>query len=111
MALLAPALQAQNEFDKYGPFGSQVFTDLKEAVKMEQKVYKMDLSYQQLDPKLYEKLPKISDLQALKLSGNGVTTYPPGFEKLNNLFYFASYNNKFQTFPRGLKELYNLHYL
>lgn len=27
--------KAQNEFDKYGPFGSQVFTDLKLALDVE----------------------------------------------------------------------------
>jgi hypothetical protein len=32
----------QNEFDKYGPFGSQVFTDLKVALEIEKNVYKMD---------------------------------------------------------------------
>lgn len=103
-------LRAQNEFDKYGPFGSQVYTDLKEALKIEKKVYKVDLSYQKLDPKVYEKLASLSDLQALKLSGNEITTYPKNFETLNNLLYFASYNNKLSTFPE-LKGLYNLQYL
>jgi len=101
---------AQKEFDKYGPFGCQVYTDLKEALKIEKKVYKVDLSYQKLDPKLYDKLASLSDLQALKLSGNDVTTYPKNFESLSNLLYFASYNNKLSSFP-PLKGLYNLAYL
>ena len=101
---------AQNEFDKYGPYGSEVAKDLKEALKQERKVFKMDLSYQALDPKLYEKLSKLSDLQALKLSGNGVTNYPPGFENLSNLVYFASYNNKLNTFP-NVSNFGNLQYL
>ncbi|MBC7696653.1 MAG: hypothetical protein H7141_14545 [Burkholderiales bacterium] len=104
--------QAQsNEFDKYGPFGSQVFTDLKVALDIEKNVYKMDLSYKKLEPKLYAKLGKLKDLQALKLSGNEINTFPPGFGDLSNLLYFASYNNEFTNFPTDLKKLGNLNYL
>lgn len=103
-------ISAQNEFDKYGPFGSIVYTDLKEALKIERKVYKVDLSYQKLDPKVFEKLPALIDLQALKLSGNDVNSYPKGFENLVNLMFFASYNNKFTEFP-AVKGLHNLQYL
>lgn len=101
----------QNEFDKYGPFGSQVFTDLKVALEVERNVYKMDLSYKKLDPKLYAKLGKLKDLQALKLSSNEINTFPPGFGDLYNLLYFASYNNEFNSFPSDLKKLGNLNYL
>ena len=104
-------VQAQNEFDKYGPYGAEVFKDLKEALKTDKKVYKMDLSYQVLDLKLYEKLPKLVDLQALKLSGNGVSTYPIGFESMSNLVYFASYNNKLTSFPPKLQNYRSLQYL
>ena len=102
--------QAQNEFDKYGPFGSQVFTDLKVALDVEKNVYKMDLSYQKLEPKLYSKIGKLKDLQALKMSGNEVSSFPEGFSNLANLIYFASYNNEFSEFP-DLKKLGNLNYL
>lgn len=108
---LSLALTGQNEFDKYGPFGSMTYTDLKEALKIEKKVYKLDLSYQKLDPKLYDKLSKITDLQALKLSTNELTNYPDNFDALYNLIYFASYNNKLTTFPPNLKPFSNLHYL
>lgn len=101
----------QNEFEKYGPFGSQVFTDLKVALEIEKNVYKMDLSYKKLEPKLYAKLGKLKDLQALKLSGNEINSYPPGFSDLYNLLYFASYNNEFSSFPPDLKKLGNLNYL
>lgn len=103
--------KAQNEFDKFGPFGSQVYTDLKLALEIEKNVYKMDLSYKKLEPKLYAKLGKLKDLQALKLSGNEVTTFPPGFGDLSNLVYFASYNNEFTALPLDLKKLGNLNYL
>jgi len=93
----------QNEFDKYGPFGSQVFTDLKTALDIEKNVYKMDLSYKKLDPKLFLKLGKLKDLQALRLSGNEINTYPPNFGDLTNLIYFSSYNNEFTSFPPDIK--------
>lgn len=103
--------QNQNEFDKYGPYGSQVHTDLKVALDIQKNVYKMDLSYKKIDPKLYLKFGKLKDLQALKLSGNEVNTYPPGFSDLYNLMYFASYNNEFTSFPPELKKLVNLNYI
>lgn len=103
-------LSAQNEFDKYGPYGSEIVKDLKEALKLERKTFKMDLSYQVLDPKLYEKLSKLTDLQALKLSGNGVTSFPPGFENLSNLVYLATYNNKLTAFP-NVTNFRNLQFL
>jgi Leucine-rich repeat (LRR) protein len=102
---------AQNEFDKYGPFGCQVYTDLKEVLKTDKKVYKIDLSYQKIDMALYEKMDKLTDLQALKLSSNGVTDYPKNFQALFNLTYFASYNNALTQFPPDLKPFSNLHYL
>ncbi|MDF2453234.1 MAG: hypothetical protein K0S26_2738, partial [Bacteroidota bacterium] len=88
-----------NEFDKYGPFGSQVHTDLKVALEIEKGVYKLDLSYKKIEPKLYVKLGKLKDLQALRLSGNEINSYPPGFSDLYNLVYFSSYNNEFRSFP------------
>lgn len=101
----------QNEFEKYGPFGSKVYTDLKTALDIQKNVYKMDLSYQKLDPKLYAKIGKLKDLQALKLSSNEIKTYPPNFGELSNLIYFASYNNEFSSFLPELKNLYNLNYI
>lgn len=101
----------QNEFDKYGPLGSRVYTDLKEALKINVGVYKMDLSYKTLDPKSYEKLSTLKDLQALKLSGNNVTDFPKNMGDLYNLVYFASYNNPFTGLPNDFKKLVNLYHL
>lgn len=101
----------QNEFDKYGPLGSRVYTDLKEALKINVGVYKMDLSYKTLDPKSYEKLSTLKDLQVLKLSGNNVTDFPKNMGDLYNLVYFASYNNPFTGLPNDFKKLVNLYHL
>ena len=109
--VLSQVCFSQSEFDKYGPFGTQVYTDLKMALDINTNVYKMDLSYKKLDPKLYAKIGKLKDLQALILSGNEVKTYPIGFSDLYNLLYFASFNNDFTSFPLDLKKLVNLNYL
>lgn len=113
-ALLCAAplvLSAQKEFDKYGPMGCEVFTDLKAAVGIEKKVYKLDLSFKKPEQKLYDKIGKLTDLQVLRLSSIEVTSYPKTFDALFNLVYFASYNNKFENFPTNLKPFANLHYL
>jgi len=99
------------EFDKYGIFGSKVYTDLKLALDITKNVYKMDLSYQKIDPKLYPKISKLKDLQALKLSGNDINQFPGDFTDLYNLQYFATYNNAFTQFPENLKNWANLSYL
>jgi leucine-rich repeat protein SHOC2 len=109
--LVCSFLFSQKEFEKYGPMGAQVWVDLKEALKVEKGVYKMDLSYKKLDPKLFEKLGSLKDLQALKLSGNEIKDYPKSFADLSNLVYFATYNNQFRKFPPELKRYYNLTHL
>lgn len=102
---------SQKEFAKYGPMGSRVYVDLKEALNVSAGVYKMDLSYKKLDQKDYQKLSKLRDLQVLKLSGNEITEFPKNFGDLFNLVYLASYNNPFTVFPEDLKKLYNLCHL
>jgi Leucine-rich repeat (LRR) protein len=100
----------QDEMEKYGPYGTPVYTDLKTALSIERYVYRLDLKYQKLEPKQYEKMHKLTDLQALRLSGNEVNDYPKNFDALVNLAYFATYNNKFKSFP-VLKSFSNLQYL
>lgn len=104
-------LFSQKEFDKYGPAGCVVYTDLKEALKIETRVYKLDLTYKKIEPKVYEKLYKLKDLQALKLGSNELTDYPKNFDALTNLVYFASYNNKLTSFPPNLRPFGLLYYL
>src|ERR1700741_782382 len=104
-------LASQGSFEKYGPMGAQVYTDLKTALKVEKGVYKMDLSYQQLEPKLFNKIGKLKDLQALHLTSNSVNTWPEDIGKLSSLVYLASINNEFNSFPKDLKYLSSLMYL
>jgi leucine-rich repeat protein SHOC2 len=109
--LIPGTLFAQKEFEKYGPMGSKVYVDLKEALKVEAGVYKMDLSYKKLDPKDYARLSKLKDLQVLKLSGNEVTEFPKNIGDMFNLVYFCSINNYFTGFPSDFKKLQNLYHL
>lgn len=109
--VVSTGLLAQKEFEKYGPMGSRVYVDLKEALSVGAGVYKMDLSYKKLDQKDYQKICKLKDLQVLKLSGNEVTEFPKNFGDLFNLLYFASYNNPFTAFPEDLKKMYALNHL
>ena len=98
-------------FDKYGPYGAPVYTDLKTALKDEKAVYKLNLSYQPVDVKLWPKLPTLSNLQALHLQSISVNQWPADFSKLINLVYLGSYNNEFTGFPKDFKNLGGLMYL
>ena len=111
LILFSTTLLAQKEFEKYGPMGSKVYVDLKDALAVGAGVYKMDLSYKKLDPKDYQKLYKLKDLQVLKLSGNEVLEFPKNIGDMFNLVYFASYNNQFTAFPPDFKKLQNLNHL
>jgi Leucine-rich repeat (LRR) protein len=98
-------------FEKYGPYGAQTYKDLKSALKVSSDVYRMDLSYQTVEPKLFNKIGKLKHLQALQLSSNGLEQFPPDFSKLSSLMYFASINNNFSAFPKNMHGLHNLTYL
>jgi Leucine-rich repeat (LRR) protein len=99
-------------FDTYGPYGVFVYNDLKEALKDEDKVYKMNLSYKPIEPKLWPKITKLKNMQALNLQSVSVNTWPPDFTaSLRNLVYLASYNNEFKAFPEKMGALTNLMYL
>ncbi len=111
LSLVCGTTLAQNEFDKYGPMGCQVYTDLEEALKAKGRVYKLDLNLKPITKKQYPKLSELKDLLALRMRGNGVTTYPENFNKLVYLSYFASYANALTAFPTNLKTFFNLEYL
>ena len=115
LGLLFSKIQAQEPiktaFDKYGPYGAPVYTDLKIALKAEKAVYKLNLSYQPVDIKLWPKLTTLINLQALQLQSVSVNQWPADFSKLTNLVYLGSYNNEFTSFPKDFKNLGGLMYL
>jgi len=98
-------------FDNYGPYGATVYTDLKTALGIEKNVIKLDLGYTPIDPKLWLKISKLKDLQALNLQSVSLNQWPADFSQLFNLVYLASFNNEFKTFPDKIGMLSNLMYL
>lgn len=102
---------AQVAFDKYGIYGAVAYKNLETALPIEKGVYKLDLSHQPIDPKLYVKISKLTNLQALLLSENHLDHWPNDFYKLNNLVYLGSINNPFTNFPKEIKMLSNLMHL
>lgn len=109
--LFAFGSRAQNEFDQYGPYGANVYTDLKQVNGVEKHVYKLDLSYQALDSKNLSKLQNLENLQVLRLRNNGISRHPDNMEKLVNLIYFSSYNNPLTDFLPKPQAYRSLHYL
>jgi Leucine-rich repeat (LRR) protein len=110
-SLIVFQTKAQSEFEKYGPYGAQVFTDIKTAAAAEKQVFKLDLSYQNLDAKSLSRIQNFSNLQVLRLRNNAISVYPDNMEKLVNLMYFASYNNKLNSFLPKPQAYRSLHYL
>ncbi len=108
---ISHAVWAQSAFDKYGIYGAEVYKTLETAIGMEKGVYKLDLSYQRIDPKLFPKISKLSNLQVLRFTSNNIDHWPEDFSKLNNLVYIASVDNAFTGFPHDLKKLSNLMHL
>jgi Leucine-rich repeat (LRR) protein len=102
---------AQNPFDLYGPFNSEVYKDLKSAIANSKNVFKLDLSYQNIDQKSFEKIGKLSQLMNLQLNSNGITHLPATFCDLHNLVYFSSLNNPIQNWPCSFFNFPNLQYL
>lgn len=102
---------AQTPFDIYGPFNSEIFKDLKSALKAPSLVYKLDLSYQNTEPKLFQKIGTLKNLMNLQLNSNGLSELPTSFCELHNLVYFSSLNNPIKQWPCSFLNFPNLQYL
>lgn len=97
---LACAQREIDPFDKYGPPGV-VHTNLKEALKESNSVYKLQIENQPFDLKLLPKLGSFPQLQALELNSNGLTQLPVELKNLKNLVYFATIANELTSLPKG----------
>ncbi|TND05549.1 MAG: hypothetical protein FD123_3629 [Bacteroidetes bacterium] len=117
--LLLPAfhLSAQPVDNPKDPFsfigGAEVFvhTDLKMALKDPERVYKLDLTGQVFEPKQLAKVPKLVNVQAIRLGENGFKTLPAVFTGLPSLIYFSSKNNALDSLPRDFSLLRELRYV
>jgi Leucine-rich repeat (LRR) protein len=101
------AQQDVDPFDKYGPPGV-AYTNMKEALKDADKVYKLRIHDQPFEPKILPKLGSFSQLQALELASNGLTQLPVEFKNLKNMVYFASIGNALTTLPQGFSGIADL---
>lgn len=101
------AQQDVNPFDKYGPPGG-VYTNLKEALKDADVVYKLRIHDQLFEPKLLPKLGSFSQLQALELASNGLTQLPVEMKNLKNMVYFASIGNALTALPEDFSNIADL---
>lgn len=102
---------SQAPFDSYGPFNSEIYKDLKTALKNTNQVYKLDLSYQNIDVKLWNKIGQLKNLMNIQLNSNGITTFPNSFCELHNLVYFSSLNNPIEHWMCSFVNFPNLQYL
>lgn len=102
-------LEAQNDLPplkKYGPFGSQIYTNLNDAVKDAKNAYKLDLTDQFIDwNKDAKKLVKLEQLQAFQLGNNSLSYLPAEISSLRNLIYFSSRFNPLVSIPKEFGNL------
>jgi Leucine-rich repeat (LRR) protein len=99
--LFSISLTAQDEqdpFEKYGPPGF-IYTNMKEALKEAKLAYKVKLEHQPIDIKTLPKLGKLTQVQVLQLTANGITEFPEEMKDLKNLVYFSCVSNDIRTVP------------
>lgn len=104
------SVYSQSAFDIYGPFNSEIYKDLKQALKTPDVVYKLDLSYQNIEPKLFNKIGQLKNLMNLQLNSNNISVLPASFCDLHNLVYFSSLNNPIQQWNCPFYNFPNLQY-
>lgn len=98
----------QSPFDIFGPSNAPVYKDLKEALKDYERVYKLNLSNQPIEPKLFLKLGKLTNLQALLLMNNNINSLPEEIGTFNSLMFLSSRGNEIKILPVGFGNLTSL---
>ena len=86
---------------------SRTFTNLKEAMKDPDKVYKLSLIHQKLDS-IPKEITKFKNLQVLNLKGNKLTEVPKEIGTLTHLQSLDMSRNKIVDVDSALGELINL---
>lgn len=84
------------------------FTDLNEALKNPNKVYRLDLSNQILDNAQFESLSKFKNLIFLNLKNDHLKEIPKSISALSNLKILDLSGNDFKFLPSEIKKLKNL---
>lgn len=102
-------LHSQNDLPplkKYGPYGSQIYTNLNDAVRNAKNAYKLDLSDQYIDwNKESKKLTKLEQLQVFQIGNNNINYLPAEISSLKNLIFFSSKFNPLISLPYQIGEL------
>lgn len=83
------------------------FTSLKEALKNPEKVYKLNLSNQQISLTIAE-WAKFINLEKLTLKNDHLLEFPIGILNLQNIKYLDISGNDFKTLPKEFSALVNL---
>lgn len=108
-------LHSQNDLPplkKYGPYGSPIYTNLRDALRDAKNVYKLDLSDQYIDwNKDAKKIAKLEQVQVLQIGNNSINYLPPEIFSLKNLIYFSSKFNPITSIPKEIGELELLFHL
>jgi len=89
---------------------ARTFTNLKEALKEPDKVYKLSLVHQKLDS-LPKEIVKFKNLQVLNLRGNRLTEIPKEIGTLTHLQWLDMSRNKIVSVDDALGDLIHLKYL
>jgi Leucine-rich repeat (LRR) protein len=115
-AAISTALSAQSDnspWETVAPSGSTVYYDMKSALKDAPVCYRLDLTNADfvLDKKILPKVPKLTNLMALKLGNNHLTEIPSVFLDLPSLTYFSSANNPLTTINDSIGMLGSLRFI
>lgn len=84
------------------------FTDIKEALSNPDKVFKLNLSNQQLKQEDYSKLANFKNLQELNLSNDHLSEIPKSIFELRNIRVLNLSGNDFKVIPKQIANLKNL---
>lgn len=107
------AQQNASPWETVAPPGSEVYTDLKTALKDAGVCYRLDLTGQDLvtDKKQLAKIPKLTNVMALKIGKNNLTEFPSVFLSLRGLVYLQSNGNPLRSLSDSLGMLEQLRYI
>jgi len=92
--------QEPDPFTLYSPPNAVTYKNLKSALSSKDKVYNLNLTNSDLEPKLWAKVGKLRDLQVLKLGFNHLSVLPEDFGNFSSLLYFSSKGNGFNAWPK-----------
>jgi hypothetical protein len=113
-AMWSGELYSQNSpWETVAPPESFIYTDIKTALKDAPGCYRLDLTNADftLDKKILPKVPKLTNVMALKLGNNHLTEIPSVFFTLGQLTYLSSVGNPLNTINDSIGMLSALRFI